>query len=135
MKVGSYVTAVFTVLAALVINDARAFWNEPEQLTVMFRAGGEWMSPPVYSTAGEGTNCIIVARAVPPPGVKDMPTWTAADPSMVTITTGADGIVRLVVGRSGQTRVRVTAGGRSRELALDGSCDHGVLQIAIVDGR
>ena len=135
MKVGSYVTAVFTVLAALVINDALAFWHEPEQLTIVFRAGESWMSPPVYTTAAEGKSCTIEARAVPPRDVTAVPSWTTSDPSMVTITAGADGTTRLVAARSVQTRVRVTAGDRSRELTLDGACNRDVLQMAILDGR
>jgi hypothetical protein len=96
-----------------------AFKLDP-RLTRSLYMGERWVSPPTYATAQRGAVFVVEARARRADGRRSTapPTWTASDPTMVAIATGARGEARLAVLRPGTSSVVVRDGDASRTLRV-----------------
>ena len=129
---GQAVAAVPAPAAAARI--AVSFKMDPRLATGNY--GGErWVSPPTYTRVGEGKTCTVEARAqgldANGRSVPVSPTWTSADPDMVTVTPSEGGDVKILVQRAGESNVSVTAGAVSTELTIKAAYPNNVLQVDI----
>ena len=118
---------------------AVSFKLDPRLMSGVY--GGErWVSPPTYTRVGEGKTCTIDARvrrldADGKPTVAQ-PTWTPADPDMVSVTIkGTDGEAAsdatILVRRAGETTLTVSDDGASKELAIKAVYRNNILQVDI----
>ena len=111
-----------------------AFKLDP-RLTTGLYMGERWVSPPTYSASDIGGVVTIDARAAGLDArrrpVKISARWIAADPEMVSVTTGEGDVVKIRVQRPGESRVRVTADGLSQELAVKAVRQDQVLRVEI----
>lgn len=106
------------------------------RLTRGMYMGDRWVSPPVYtSTVHEGKELTVEARAegLDAGGrqVKISPTWTPADPDMVTVTLGQGNDVKITVQRAGQSSLEVASPGYSKKLAIKAIYKNNTVQVEI----
>jgi len=106
------------------------------RLTRGLYMGDRWISPPTYllNAPGPGAGVEARAHAVDAGGgrVDVMPTWTPADPEMVSVTPGDRSGVTIVVHRRGESGLKVSAGGASRDLTVRAGPRGAAFQVEIV---
>jgi len=83
--------------------------------------GDRWVSPPIYtSTLQPGDRATVEAsvRGVDAAGMQIPiePTWSPADPAMVSVTPADGSVVKITVRGAGESRLRVTSGAVSKDL-------------------
>ncbi len=106
------------------------------RLTRGVHMGDRWLSPPTYSINASGSTATIDARVhgVDATGkrVDVEPTWTPADPEMVTVAPTVGSEVTITVRQAGESRLKVSAGGVSRELTVIAMLKDRAIQVEIV---
>jgi hypothetical protein len=93
--------------------------------------GDRWVSPVTYTRVADGPVLTLEVKAEglgmagQPVGVA--PAWTAADPGMIGLAHGGDGVVRITVQRPGQSTLSVAARGVSQQLLVTAEYLEGAL--------
>jgi FKBP-type peptidyl-prolyl cis-trans isomerase len=105
------------------------------QLTKGLYMGERWVSPPKYMSAQAGKSITVEARAhgVDAKGKPRTinPTWTPADPEMVTVTPNEGNAVTITVHRAGESSLRVASQGVVKELPIKAVYQGNVIQVEI----
>lgn len=96
--------------------------------------GGEkWISPPTYTGANAQDTVSARALGIGEAGqsISVVPSWTASNPSMVSLSSPQGNPVEITVHHAGQSKLRVAAGGFSRDLSISATNVRNVLLVEI----
>lgn len=105
------------------------------RLTRGLYMGDRWVSPPTYTSVGEGKELTVDAsvRGLDakrrPKNIR--PTWVPSDPDMVTVTPVQGNQVLITVKRAGESSLMVTYGGAVKNLGIKAVRQNGVLRVDI----
>lgn len=105
------------------------------RLTQSLYMGDRWVSPPKFNSAQAGSSVKVEARAhgrdATGRTVSIKPRWTAADPEMVTVTSGEGATVTIAVRRAGRSTVQLNSHDISRQLTIKAIHHGSSLQVEI----
>ena len=119
------------------LTDIRVLFKLDPRVSDPTYGGARWLSPPTFTSgAQEGTVGTVDAKVqgVDAAGrtVGVVPEWTAADPEMVTVTSGENDEFRITVKRAGESKLRVASRGVSRDLLVKAKSLGKAIQVEIV---
>jgi hypothetical protein len=106
------------------------------RLTRSLYMGDRWVSPPNYQHATQvGDSSTLEARAevIDTKGrpLAARPTWTPADPEMVSVSPSQGNQVHINVRRAGQSRLKLAYGGASKELTVKAVHEAGAWRVDV----
>ena len=107
------------------------------RLTKSLYMGDRWVSPPTYQHATQvGESSTLEARAslVDAKGrhLTASPTWTPADPEMVSVSPSQGNQVQITVRRAGQSHLKLAYGKASKELTVKAIHEAGTWRVDVV---
>lgn len=120
------------------LTDLRVSFKLDPRLSGPTYGGERWLSPPFTSSAQEGTVGTVDAKVlgvdVNGRQVSVVAEWTAADPEMVSVTTGEKNQFRITVKRAGESKLTVVSQGVSKEFVVKAKNLGRAIQVEILRG-